>query len=442
VLICGNCWGFFGLKKKKDFPGSGELIRRTVLLSLAVCLAACGGGGGGGSSSTSSGPTLEQVVAEFVQPQLDRHRDRKIGVVVGTVGPVKGVVKTNIFYFGKLKDQVGNPLPLNGGTEFEIGSVTKTFTATILASLLQGQPSLIDTSVGSIFSGTPSFGGEVPTIGELANYNSGLPDTNRGSGSGSCTFSGGTITTCYDMTLLLENLSNPALTALLFAPGTEYLYSDLGFALLALAEPILNGSTATDPLTLLLEWEGLLGSIVLQPLGMNSTHAFDPVNDPALLPLGYRLESSGKIDIGLGHNTSWPAFIGAGGIVSTPDDMMIYLKYNLGLLATPLNTLLPTLHTPSTTVTTKDGEQIALAWFLGTLKGSSIPFISKNGEVPAFSAQVDFAPSTNTGVFVVTNAAADPEETPIVDVQLTAYKVLQILNGLLPTGGGPSGDQP
>jgi hypothetical protein len=122
--------------------------------------------------------------------------------------------------------------------------------------------------------------------------------------------------------------------------------------------------------------------------------------------------------------------------------MMIYLKYNLGLLATPLNTLLPTLHTPSTTVTTKDGEQIALAWFLGTLKGSSIPFISKNGEVPAFSAQVDFAPSTNTGVFVITNAAADPGETPIVDVQLTAYKVLQILNGLLPTGGGPSGDQP
>ena len=63
-------------------------------------------------------------------------------------------------------------------------------------------------------------------------------------------------------------------------------------------------------------------------------------------------------------------------------------------------------------------------------------------EVPAFSAQVDFAPSTNTGVFVITNAAADQGETPIVDVQLTAYKVLQILNGLLPTGGGPSGDQP
>jgi serine-type D-Ala-D-Ala carboxypeptidase/endopeptidase len=122
--------------------------------------------------------------------------------------------------------------------------------------------------------------------------------------------------------------------------------------------------------------------------------------------------------------------------------MMVYLKYNLGLLNTPLTGLLPALQTPSTSITTPARENIGLGWFIGTLKDSSVQFISKNGEVPAFSTQVDFAPSTTTGVFVMTNASAAPEKTPLVDVKEIAYQVLQILNGVLPTSPGPSGDQP
>jgi CubicO group peptidase (beta-lactamase class C family) len=95
----------------------------------------------------------------------------------------------------------------------------------------------------------------------------------------------------------------------------------------------------------------MVGSIVLQPLEMDSPYAFDPVLDPALLPKGYRHDSSGRIVTGLGYNTSWPSFIGAGGIISTSNDMMIYLEYNLGVLDTPLNSVLSALHTTSTKVT-------------------------------------------------------------------------------------------
>ena len=393
-------------------------------------------------TATPTPASLAKQVAAIVQPQLDKHPDLDLGVAVGVVQPgSNGAITTNIFFFGKLSDEDGAPISLDGGTEFEIGSVSKTFTATVLASLLQKAPSLLETSTNSIFAQTPTFDGTETTIGELATYTSGLPDSNRGKGTGTCTFGGGTIDDCYDLELMFAQLSNPALSALQFAPGTDYLYSDLGFALLALAEPVMAGSKTTDPLMLLQEWENMVDSIVLQPLGMNSTHAFDPASDPALLPKGYRQESSGIVTA-LGHNDSWPSFIGAGGIVSTANDMMIYLEYNLAVLDTPINSLLSALHTPSTTVTTPAGEQIGLAWFIGTIPGSSIQFISKNGGVPSFSTQVDFAPSSTTGVLVLTNASADPGQKKIVDVQTIASKVLQIVNGLPPTDTCPSGDQP
>jgi CubicO group peptidase (beta-lactamase class C family) len=187
-----------------------------------------------------------------------------------------------------------------------------------------------------------------------------------------------------------------------------------------------------DPLVLLGEWETMLESLVLEPLRMRSTHAFDPASDPALLPKGYSRDKAVAMD----HNRSWPAFIGPGGIVSTPDDMMLYLEYSLGLLDVPLTGLLSAPHTPSTKVTTSAGDRIALAWFLGTLPQSDIQVISKNGGVPGFDTQIDFAPSTSTGVFVLSNS------DKIVDVRTTASQVLQIINGLTPAPAAPTGDQP
>jgi D-alanyl-D-alanine-carboxypeptidase/D-alanyl-D-alanine-endopeptidase len=244
---------------------------------------------------------------------------------------------------------------------------------------------------------------------------------------------------------MFENLADPALTTLQFAPGTQYHYSDLAVALLALAEPVLAGSVKNNPIPLLhpprllQAWERMLGSIVLRPLGMNLTHPFSPALDPPLLPRGYSSDSSG-ISTGLNHNNSWPSFIGAGGIVSTPNDMMLYLEYNLGLLHNSLNSLLTVLHTPSTTVETPISERLGLGWFIGTLKGSNIQVISKNGGVPAFTSEIEFAPSSTTGVMVLSNSGTGAEK--IVDVETIAYQVLQIINGLPVTAPSASGDQP
>ena len=429
-------------------------MKKFAILLIVCNLASLGTAGAQTAEAVLSAAQLTRRVRAIVRPILNEYPKLDLGIAVGVIQPSGEAGGTsNLFFLGKLKDQNGAPLAFNGSTEFEIGSVTKTFTATILASLLQFQPGILLTSTNSIFPDTPSFGTST-SIGELANYTSGLPDSNRDSGSKTCAFGSGTIEDCYDLTQLFENLGNSSLTSLSFAPGSSYLYSDLGFALLALAEPQLAGESTSDPSILLQEWESMLEATVLQPLGMNGSHIFDPGMDPPLLPRGYGRKDSkdssvsedrvsadpatspGKIVIEKDYKNSWPAFLGAGGIVSTPDDMMVYLQYNLGLLATPLNSLLAALHSPSTSVKTPNGDEIGLGWFINTLAGSKIPTLQKNGGVPGFSAQVDFAPSTGTGVVVLTNAAGN-----IVDVQRIASQTLQIINGLQPTAAGPSSDQ-
>lgn len=419
-------------------------MKKFLLLAMIMALAAAA------AATSASADSLADQVAAIVQPQLDKHPEVNLTAVVGIVEPGSTrATLTHVFYYGKVVAENDAPLTLDGATEFEIGSVSKTFTAIIFASLLQKKPSLFKLSTDSIFPETPTLMGEHTTLGELSNYTSGLPDSNRGRGSAGCTFGGGTITDCYDLDLMFTHLSDSALSGLQFAPGTQYLYSDLGYALLALAEPVLAGLMKNNPGQishrgrLLQGWENMLGSIVLGPLGMNSTHALNPVIDPPLLPKGYRHEKSGKISPALDHNTSWPSFIGAGGIVSTPNDMMLYLEYNLGLLNNNLNSLLPLLQTPSTMVTTGSGEQIGIGWFIAKLKlgGSSIPYINKNGGVPSFSTQVDLAPSTGTGVIVFSNVSADKGADKLVDVRTIAYQVLQIINGAQPGTPPDTGDQ-
>ena len=160
------------------------------------------------SSSASETTSLAQQVGNIVQPQLDKYPNVGLGVAVGVVQPgTNNAIATSIFYFGQLVDQNGDPIPLDGATEYEIGSVTKTFTTTVLASQIQERPWLLNVFTNRIFPQTPTFMGQRTMIRDLADYTSGLPDTNRNGGSTRCKVSGGTIEDCYDVDLMFQHLS-------------------------------------------------------------------------------------------------------------------------------------------------------------------------------------------------------------------------------------------
>lgn len=113
----------------------------------------------------------------------------------------------------------------------------------------------------------------------------------------------------------------------------------------------------------------------------------------------------------------FPAYFGAGGLVSTPYDMMTWLTFNMGMLPEAgLNAILKPMQTPSATVKTAHGEQLGIGWFIGSIQATyerrliSLPVIWKDGGLSGFSSFVTFLQSeapgsspSQAGVFVLTN---------------------------------------
>ena len=81
--------------------------------------------------------------------------------------------KNEVAAFGKLDD--GNAP--DGETVYEIGSITKTFTATLLAQAILSGRLTLDTPVAELLADVkiPSRGDRAMTLGDLATHHSGLP---------------------------------------------------------------------------------------------------------------------------------------------------------------------------------------------------------------------------------------------------------------------------
>jgi CubicO group peptidase (beta-lactamase class C family) len=219
--------------------------------------------------------------------------------------------KSEVVAFGKL----GDGKAPDGDTVYEIGSLTKTFTATLLAqAVLSGRVTLA-TPVAKLLPDfkIPSRGGKEITLGALATQHSGLPR--------------------IPSNFLPKDLANPfadydaaKLKAFLAGyelrrdPGAAYEYSNLGFGLLGYALAQLNHTT----------YRTMTDEEILQPLGMTmSGTAFTEAMHAHLAPGHlYTGETANKWD--------FDALAGAGAIRSTANDMLRYLKANMGIDGSPL----------------------------------------------------------------------------------------------------------
>src|SRR5688572_12419773 len=121
--------------------------------------------------------------------------------------------------------------PLGPDTIFEIGSVTKVFTSTVLADMVARGEVGLDVPVNSYLPAglaIPAQNGVAITLANLAEQNSGLPALpgNFAPGDSANPFSDYTID---DLSQYLADLSLPRL------PGESFEYSNLGVGLLGLA---------------------------------------------------------------------------------------------------------------------------------------------------------------------------------------------------------------
>jgi D-alanyl-D-alanine-carboxypeptidase/D-alanyl-D-alanine-endopeptidase len=280
-------------------------------------------------------------------------------------------------------------------TIWEIGSITKTFTAMLLALYVQRGVVHYDDPLQKYVPDwvtVPSYQGRQIKLIDLATHTSGLPKDPILRGRDHLS-----VEEMYRMTSAYQ-LTRP--------PGERFEYSNWGFALLAHA---LMRATGED-------YEQLVESNICAPLGLLDTR----IN---LAPDEVSREAQGYSPVGIPKphdNTTWPAFNGAGALRSTMNDMMIYLAYNMGQANTPLSSLLPDLqrHWHAAGV---PGAYVGLAWQMFPMRGTDHQVIWKNGAASGFFSYIGFVKETGTGVVVIANRK--------VKVGKIAIQILRMLNG-------------
>jgi CubicO group peptidase (beta-lactamase class C family) len=294
---------------------------------------------------------------------------------------VFGVVdgdRTEVAVFGTLDD---GKAP-DGDTVYEIGSITKTFTATLLARAVLSGSVTLDTPVAQLLPDfkIPARGGNEITLGTLAIQRSGLPrlPSNQQPQDPADPYAG------YDAAKLSAFLAGYELPR---NPGAAYEYSNLGFGLLGYALAQADHTA----------YGTMAGEAIFKPLGMTMTGTALTNTMRAHLAPGH--DDTGKPT----KNWDFDALAGAGAIRSTASDMLRYLKANMGAAPSPLTAAMKFAQQPRSDI--GKGTRIGLAWMTA---GNGI--VWHNGGTGGYRSFLGFTADGRRGVVVLTNTAVEADD--------------------------------
>ena len=319
------------------------------------------------------------------------------------MGAAIGIIDLNQqqheFYYGSLSSQNSNPP--NAHSVFEIGSITKTFTTTLLADMiLEGKIHLEDTVENLLTAGEvniPSWNGKVINIEHLATHTSGLPKSPQASGyplpPGFDSYNPYSV---YTHEHIYEYLTSYC--SLLYEPGTQYSYSNTGVGLIG---HILGLADSTS-------YEELVAKEIFNALNMYETSL--NLTDEQLTNLAH-----GHTDqiISAKNYTANDIFQGAGFIKSSLHDMLLYLNAQMGLVETSLRDAVDLALQPLFNVgqVTYDGREgvynlsIGLGWHIEELT-EGYTFHWHGGRTLGYMAYIGFNRSTTAGVVILCNQSS------------------------------------
>ena len=301
------------------------------------------------------------------------------GVVVATYVP-----GTKRVYAAGTTGRLG--LQLDGDTLFEIGSITKTLTASLLAEMVQRGEVKLDDPVSLHLPANvrvPERGGRQITLVDLATHTSGLP----GLPSNIYPKDMANPYSDYTTAMLDEFLASHVLTRDI---GSKYEYSAVGMGLLGRA---LGHRLGTS-------WEAALEERVLRPLGMRSTRA-------TLGPHLRRRLAQGHDEAGK-PTSAWdiPALPAMGALKSSANDLVTFLAANMEPGSRPFGALFAPMHTPRTTM--DEETKVGLAWQVGHATNRSM--VWHGGGTGGSRALIAFEPEKRMGVVVLCNSARGADD--------------------------------
>jgi serine-type D-Ala-D-Ala carboxypeptidase/endopeptidase len=272
-----------------------------------------------------------------------------------------------------------NDRPLDGDTVFEIGSITKVFTALLLAGMvLRGEVAPDDPAGKFLPAGTkmPDFEGAPITLLDLATYTSGLPrmPSNFAPKHPDNPYIDYTAERLYDY------LANHQLG---YRPGTHYEYANLGFGLLGHVLELRAGKS----------YEELVVSRICAPLGMEDTRM--TLSDS----MRQRLARGHNAGLAPVANWDFAVLAGAGALRSTANDLLKFLKMCIdpadGAVAAAQKLAL-TERRPRASE-----RDVASGWFVASRFGDEI--IWKDGGTGGYATFIGYSTKTRRNCILLSN---------------------------------------
>ena len=267
--------------------------------SLAACIA---------SLAIASTLGAQQGAPSDLGSRIDHIFDRFTRTTPGCgVGLAKD--GRTLYVHGYGSSNLEYDVPNTENTVFESGSVAKQFTASAMLMLVADGKLTLDDDIHKYLPEVPSFGGQKITIRNLLTHTSGLRDQwgllgIEGRGPGTQVHSP---LTTLDLVVHQKMLN--------FPPGSDYLYSNTGYALAALIIERVSGKTLQE----------FTQERLFKPLGMTHTQLRD---DFTRVVPNRATAYNGSEAGGFHQDMPFTNMIGNGGVLSTMGDL---LKWNENL---------------------------------------------------------------------------------------------------------------
>ncbi len=303
-----------------------------------------------------------------------------------TIGMSIGLIHQDtlfVYNYGETSRTNGR-LPTDS-TRYEIGSISKTFTATLLADMVHQKRVGLDDPVNRYLPDSiPALqrDGTAVTLRMLANHTSGLPrlpDNLDHVGS-----SLNNPYQAYDDKALFTCLKT---VSLISRPGTAYQYSNLGIGLLGTILARVAGKS----------YGQLLNSLISEPLAMKQTTLPLRSTDRRQLAQGY--DATGQPT----PNWDFQALAGAGGIRSSVHDLLIYIQAELGKSPARLSTAMQMTQR----ITFQDKQtRVGLGWHQTAAKTGWW----HNGGTGGYASFARFDPTAKTALVILSNTAVSVDE--------------------------------
>jgi CubicO group peptidase (beta-lactamase class C family) len=349
------------------------------------------------ATASAAENSLEIQTRQLVEPAIRTGwlASVSVGILRATEGQGSQGREVVVLGLGSARDdRLQSP---NADTLYEIGSITKVFTALLLADMVvRGEVKLDDPVQKHLPDSVrmPTRDDLAITLEQLATHRSGLPrmPNNFQPRDPDNPYAD------YDVERLYAFLNRYKLR---HAPGERGAYSNLGMGLLGHALARAAGKTYAE----------LLRERITGPLAMHDT-----VIDLDERQRG-QLAQPHDADGNVVKNWDLNVLAGAGALRSNIHDLLKFVAAQLKLEATPLEPAIELTHAARGALQGTKAE-IGLGWHI-TLDGRAI---GHNGQTGGYHSYLSFRPHVGAGVVVLSNTASE-----VVD--RLGYSLMQLACG-------------